>query len=283
MRVILFSKMFKDKSPDELTALAAESGVEGFDLCVRPGYPVNPENAAQALSEMVRTMQRAGLAIPMVTGNFDLLSPDHPTAEPILAAMDKADVRLIKLGYFAFDPIKQDYWKEVDRIRRLFEGWQALGRRYGVRICYHTHSVRCMGLNCAALAHLIHGFDPQYIGAYIDPGHMAIEGEEFRTGLAMVRSQLSIVALKDVSLTRKPKNDHGSCVAEFVPGGEGLVDWTTVLDELVRIGYDGPLSVHCEFQVAPEAFMETMRRDVRFFKAQLAAAQSPARRASNAK
>jgi sugar phosphate isomerase/epimerase len=72
-------------------------------------------------------------------------------------------------------------------------------------------------------------------------------------------------------------------VAEFVPGGEGLVDWTTVLDELVRIGYDGPLSVHCEFQVAPEAFMETMRRDVRFFKAQLAAAQSPARRASNAK
>ena len=282
MQVIVFSKMFKDKSPDELTELAAEFGIEGYDLCVRPGYPVNPDNAARALPEVVRTMRRAGLAVPMVTGNFDLLSPADPTAEPILAAMDKADVRLIKLGYFAFDPIKQDYWKEVDRIRRLFEGWQALGRRYRVRVCYHTHSVRCMGLNCAALAHLIHGFDAQYIGAYVDPGHMVIEGEEFRMGVAMVRSHLSIVGLKDVKIVRQARNNHGACAAEFVPAGEGMVDWTVVFDELARIEYKGPLSVHGEFHVPPGAFLETMRRDVRFFKAQLAAAQSPTRRAPNA-
>jgi len=282
MEVIVFSKMLKDKSPDELAKLAAEFGFEGYDLCVRPGYPVNPDNAARALPELVRTMSRAGLAIPMVTGNFDLLSPDHPTAEPILAAMDKADVRLIKLGYFLFDPIKQDYWQEVDRVRRLFEGWQALGRRYHVRVCYHTHSWRCMGLNCAALAHLIYGFDPQFIGAYIDPGHMVVEGEEFAMGASMVRSRLSIVALKDVSVTRQAKNNHGACAVQWVPAGEGLVDWTAVFDELVRIEYQGPLSVHCEFHVPPEAFLDTMRRDVQFFKAQLAAAQSPARRAPGA-
>jgi sugar phosphate isomerase/epimerase len=282
VQVIVFSKTLKDKSPDELTALAADFGFEGYDLCVRPGYPVNPDNVAHALPEVVRTMRRAGLAIPMITGNFDLLSPADPTAEPIHAAMDKANVRLIKLGYFAFDPIKQNYWVEVDRVRRLFEGWQALGQRYRVRVCYHTHSVRCMGLNCAALAHLIQGFDMQHIGAYIDPAHMVIEGEEFTTGAAMVRSNLSIVGLKDVNIVRKAKNNHGACAAEFVPAGEGMVDWTAVFDELVRIGYPGPLSVHCEFQVPPEAFLETMRREVQFFKAQLAAAQSPARRASNA-
>lgn len=52
----------------------------------------------------------------MLTGDSKLLFPDD-TAKLILAAMDKADVRLIKLGYFMFDPLKQNYWQEVDRIR----------------------------------------------------------------------------------------------------------------------------------------------------------------------
>ncbi len=269
MQVIVFSKMLKDKSPDELTELAADFGIEGYDLCVRPGYSVNPENAAGALPELVRTMQRAGLAIPMVTGNFDLLSPDHPTAEPILAAMDKAGVRLLKLGYFAFDPLKQDYWQEVDRIRRLFDGWQELARRYRVRICYHTHSHLCMGLNCAALAHLIHGFDPQHIGAYIDPGHMVVEGEEFPVGAAVIRKHLSIIGLKDAMLTRAVKGNHGAKEWKFVPAGTGMVDWTTVFAEIKRLGFDGPLSVHCEFHATPEEFPQALRREVTFFRTQM--------------
>jgi len=268
MKVIVFSKMFRDKSVDELIELAEAYGLEGYDLCVRPGYPINPDNAGEQLTAAVKQMNKAGLSIPMVTGNFDLLAPEHATARPILAAMDRAGVRLIKLGYFAFDPLKDDYWAEVSRIRRLFGGWENLGREYGVKICYHTHSHRCMGLNCGMLAHLIEGFDPQYIGAYIDPGHMAIEGEEFALGAAIVRRYLSILGMKDSIVKREAANGHGRKVADFVPAGEGMVNWTAVFDDLARMGFDGPLSVHCEFTIAPEAFMQTFRREVAFFKAQ---------------
>jgi sugar phosphate isomerase/epimerase len=269
MKLIFFTKLFKEKSLLELAAFAHSAGLDGFDLCVRPGYVVNADNAAKELPAAAAFSKREGLSIPMVTANFDLLYPDQPGAESLLAAMNDANIRFLKLGYFGFDPLKQNYWQEVDRIRKAFDGWQKLSRKHGVRICYHTHSHRCMGLNCAALAHLIRGYDPACIGAYIDPCHMTIEGEEFAVGLAMIREHLSLIALKDVTLVRKEKNGHGSEKYEMKLAGEGMVDWTAVFDELKRVGYDGPLTVHCEFEVPKDQFDAAARHDAKFFRAQI--------------
>ena len=265
MKAILFSKMLKEKSITELSELAQSIGLDGYDLCVRPGYAVSPDNAATALPEAVAFMRKQGLDIPMITGNFDLLEPSHPTALPLLSAMDKAGIRLLKLGYFLFKPETLDYLKEVDRIRRIFEAWQPLARKYGVKICYHTHSDRCMGLNAGAIMHLLDGFDPACIGAYIDPGHFVVEGEAFDSALAMVRSHLAIVATKDVRLERVEKNGHGSIKSHWVPAGEGMVDWTAVFSELRGINYNGPVSIHCEFEVSPAEFLPSVRREVEFF------------------
>jgi len=266
MKLILFSKMLKEKSPAELVALAQAWGLDGYDLCVRPGYPVNPENASTELPRVAALSRAAGLDIPMVTGNFDLLEPEHATAEPILKAMDLAGVRLLKLGYFRYDPTKHDYMAECQRIREAFQRWEPLARRYGVRICYHTHSDRCMGLNGAGMAHLLSGFDPALFGAYLDPAHLAVEGEDFATAVGMVRPWLSLVAVKDVLLTRVEKNGHGSVKRDWVVAGTGVVDWTGVFGVLRREGYSGPVAVHCEFHVTPDQFLPTAEREVAFFR-----------------
>jgi len=268
MQLIVFSKMFRDKSVPELIELAHENGFEGYDLCVRPGYPVNPDNAHEELVAVVAAMKQEGLSIPMVTGNFDLLMPDHPTAEPILSAMDQANVRLIKLGYFRINPREQDYWRLIDEIRQALNGWQKLGEKYNVKICYHTHSGDFMGLNCAALMHMIEGFDPRYIGAYIDPGHMAVNGEPFALGVAMVKEYLSIVSVKDVLTVREAKDGHGAAQRKWVLAGEGMVDWSDVFSELRWVGFDGPVSIHCEFEVPPEQWLDAFAREVAFFKEQ---------------
>ena len=266
MQLILFSKMFKDRSIDQLVELAQEHGLDGYDLCVRPEYPVNPDNASEELPEAVSILRRNGLDVPMVTGNFDLLESNNPTARPILAAMAKADVRLLKLGYFRFDTETQSYLAEVDRIRTVFAGWELLGREYGVKICYHTHSNGWMGLNGGSLAHLLQGFDPACLGAYIDSAHLAVEGEAFAFAAGMVREYLSIVALKDVLLTRQEKNGHGYFEKSWPEAGKGIVDWTAVFDALADTGYGGPLTVHCEFQVPPEEFPAALKREVAFFR-----------------
>jgi sugar phosphate isomerase/epimerase len=265
MRSILFSKMLKDRTPGQLAELAEGWGLGGYDLCVRPGYAVNPDNAAEVLPGVVADFRARGLDIPMVTGNFDLLEPEHPTALPLLQAMNKADVRLLKLGYFPFKPGEHHYQTEVYRIRAIFERWCPLAQKYGVKICYHTHSNKCMGLNGAAMFQLLEGFDPALIGAYIDPAHLVVEGEDFATAVAMIRPWLSIVAVKDVDLVRVEKNGHGSVRRDWVEAGLGCVDWTNVFEVLGKVGYDGPVSVHCEFKVAEDQFLAAIAREIAFF------------------
>jgi sugar phosphate isomerase/epimerase len=267
MKLIVFSKMLQEKSVAELIELAQRHGYDGYDLAVRPGHPVNPDNAATALPQAQAQMEQAGLQIGMVTGNFDLLTADHPLAEPLLAAMDSANVRLLKLGYFRFEPQTMDYWEQVENVRRAFAAWEKLASIYNVKICYHTHSHYCMGLNAAALMHLLRDFDPAYLGAYLDPGHFAVDGEPFDFGLAMAREHLSILSVKDVLIERVAKNGHGAAKALWVAAGEGIVDWTAVFAELRRIRYDGFLSIHCEYELSDaEQWFDTFVREVAFFR-----------------
>jgi sugar phosphate isomerase/epimerase len=114
--------------------------------------------------------------------------------------------------------------------------------------------------------HLIRGFDPRYIGAYIDPLHMTIEGEEFPVGVAMVKEYLSIVALKDILITREEINGHGRKAVEVVPSGEGMVDFSAVFSELKRVQYQGPLTVHCEFENAGDKLLGLIQHEITFFR-----------------
>ena len=257
--------MFGQKSPQELAALAQQLGVDGFDLCVRTNHPVNPGNVTTALGQYVNELRRRGLDVPMLTGDGDLLEPDHPTAEPILAAMDEANVRLLKIGYFQFDPVHDDYAVVLERARRSYDGWQQLAGRYRVKICHHTHSGRIIGSNGAAAARLMDGLDPALVGVKIDPAHLVMEGEDFTAAYAMVRQYVCIVSLKDALVTRGETNGHGCATGKTVEAGRGMVHWTDVHQCLAANSFDGPMSIHCEFKGVDD-FDGAVEREAAFFR-----------------
>ena len=128
--LVVFTKLLKNINIDELISLMRELEFAGYDLCVRPGYVINPAIFTAKLPETIQKKERVGLRVPMVTGSFDLLIPDQPEADTILQAMDKAGIRLLKPGYFIFDSVKQDYWQEVEKIRNAFAGWEEPGKIY---------------------------------------------------------------------------------------------------------------------------------------------------------
>lgn len=266
MDLIVFSKSLRERSVPELAALAREHGFDGYDLCIREGHPVNPQNVTEALPEATRVLREAGLTVPLVTAEGGLTSVEDPTAEPILAAMAEAGVGLIKLGYFHFNAKEQDYWGEVARVREALAGWGELAARQGVKVLYHTHSGGFMGLNAGAIMHLLEGLDPAHLGAYLDSGHLLVEGERWPMAVAMTQRYLSAVALKDSGLRRGVRAGHGQGVAEWVPAGQGMVDWTGMLEELQRVGFEGPLSIHCEYEVPEEEREGAFGREVRFFR-----------------
>ncbi|NLS76837.1 MAG: sugar phosphate isomerase/epimerase [Chloroflexi bacterium] len=273
MKLVLFSKGLQDHDVAALIERGHELGVDGYDLAVRPGYVVSPDNVTEMLPAAVRRLGEAGLVVPLVTASTDLVSPEHPTAKPIIAAMGKAGVPLLKLGYFRFDPRTQDYWEEVDKARRALDGWQELGRAHGVKVCCHTHSGPYLGNNGAALMHLLRGRDPQLIGAYLDPAHLALEGGPFAVELNMARRYLSLVALKDPIRFREDHGDEGGLGREIVEAGQGMVRWSEVLAELARVGYRGPFSVHGEFKAPDQPiYLAACKREVAYFRAKLGAA-----------
>ena len=276
MKITFFTKTLKSLDVDGLIATGEQLGLEGWDLVVRTGYVVNPDNAQQALPAAARKMAAAGQPVLTVNANQDLLWPDMPSARPLLKGMAEAGVPLLRIGYFPFDPARQDYWQEVARARQALAGWQDLAREYGVKLVYHTHSGGGqLGLNCAALMHLLHGFDPQYLGAYIDPGHMLINGEPFALGLSMVKPYLAMVGLKDYRPHLQTAGLDGSLAWECVLAGHGGVTWSSVFAELARLDFQGPGSVHAEFEPprhAPGMFLEMVKADILYFKHMRAAA-----------
>lgn len=264
MKLILFSKMLQDRSVDELADLATTLGIDGYDLAVRPGHPVNPDNVAEALPQATSTLRDRGLDIPMITANTDLVDPDGAGVDDLLAAMAAAGVPQVKLGYYKLD-VAADYWASVDACRSRLAGWSKKAQSHGVQVVYHTHSNRCMGLNGGMLAHLLQGLDTKGVGAYLDTGHLTSEGEEFAVAQAMHRQHLAAVSLKDFLLLREEHNGHGRKKRHVVEAGQGMTDFSAAFECLHASNYTGPASIHCEFDVAAADFAAAVAREAAFF------------------
>jgi sugar phosphate isomerase/epimerase len=270
MQFIMFTKHLQGLDLAGIIDALHSVGVQGADLCVRPGYPVNPENVETALPAAARQFAAAGLSIPLVTTPTDLIRPDVEYAERLYAACAEAGVRHIKPGYWRWSP-ERDYWQTVETIRGHLDGFQVLSARYGVQTCPHTHSGYSMGLNASAMMHLVQGFDPRYIGVFADPGHLSIVGEPIEMALDIVRSHLSVIALKDLVRQRVVKDGQVTWETPVVRVGHGFGDVPALFRTLDRLGFDGPLSFHSEYSGEPvDTVIDLTRADVRHINALLA-------------
>ncbi|MCC6424371.1 MAG: sugar phosphate isomerase/epimerase [Phycisphaerales bacterium] len=284
MKIIAFTKMMRQADADELARIAHATKVEGFDLCVREGYPVNPDNADTELPKMVSRLKSENIPVPMVTGEGVWRDAADPSSTRILSGMAQADVGLYKLGYYYYRPgVDGDYWAFVDRVRRGLKDWSKLAERFGVKVCYHTHCDipglalgQYMGTNCAALMHLLKDLDPARVGAYVGTGNLVVSGEPFDYGIEMVGKYLSIVELQDVYLERIADGDQGMHRRHWTTAGRGAGAWTKVFETLVRHGFHGPLTMHAEFEVpAGESFEKLLERDMAYFSSRRSRALRP--------
>ena len=96
--------------------------------------------------------------------------------------------------------------------------------------------------------HLIKDFDPQYVGAYPDLGHLALDGEDWDMGFSMIKDYISVVGIKDALYLRQPEGQTPSYIPCFVKVGEGCINWHHSLRKLLEHNFDGPLTVHTEYK-----------------------------------
>ena len=251
MEFILNSKFFSSFSVEDLGYKVLDFGYDGIDINIREGHPIDPSNCSKVLPESVKLWQNMGLSCPLVTSPIDMLDPQSGIAQNLYRVCSDAGVPRIKIGFWRFVP-GDDYWELIKRARQALYLFQKLSEKTGVQTCYQVHSGPNLGSNCSGIMHLLQDFDPKFVGAYPDIGHMALDGEDWDMGFSMLGDYLSVIGAKDAYHAPQGQEVLPPYVAKFVKLGSGSVDWTRCVSAVIKTGFEGPVSIHTEYDFDEE-------------------------------
>src|SRR4051812_45070322 len=173
MQLMMFAKHLQTLPLAEAGRRVRELGFEGLDLTVRPGGFVEPAKLREELPAAIATLRDCGLAVPLLTTSITTAS--DPAAVATFEAAASLGVREIKLGYWNYKTFGT-FRATLAQMARDLDGIEQIAARTGVRANLHTHSGDHMTAQAPVLWSLIKDRDPRAIGAYVDPGHMTIEG-----------------------------------------------------------------------------------------------------------
>lgn len=272
MKLMMFSKLLQPYPLNKTAQLVKEMGFDGLDLTVRTGGYVEPKNVVEGLPQAVEVCARHGLEIPMLT--TEILSADHEYAEEILATAAQCGIPWLKLGYWEYERFGE-LEQEIRVARQKLVDLEALAREHGVWAGVHIHSGDCLSAVAAHVYAILQGRDAQYVGAYIDPGHMVVEGARsgWKMGIDLLAPYVRLVAVKDAVWLHKPTAENPkNFELKLVPLAEGMVPWPEVFSLLHQIGFDGGISVHSEYEnyMNTEEIVVQTRQDLAYLKPILA-------------
>jgi sugar phosphate isomerase/epimerase len=248
MQFVMFAKHLQDWPLAKAAAVVKAMGFDGVDLTVRGGGYVLPENVTADLPAAIKTLADAGLSVPMLTTNITAIDRDH--SREVIAAAAAGGVRELKYGYHTYNRFGE-FRPAVAQARADLAGAAAFAAQHGVRLNLHIHSGNFITANAATVADLLADHDPAVVGAYIDPGHMTIEGgvDLWRQGLEILGERIVLMAVKSIGHFWQPDEGRaGRWVNRMVPLYRGMVDWVKVFQCLSQLGFDGVVSVHSEYQ-----------------------------------
>ncbi len=265
MQFHLFTKPFSGLTLPETVALASRLGVDGLDLCVREGHPVAPGNVETALPQAVETAAAHNLFIGLVSAPPGFTDPDAPLAQALCQAMSRSGLKLLKIGYFPFQPEKHDYKTSLSDARRKLSRWAQLAQDHNFTVCYHTHANQ-LGSSAGTLAAMLQDISPARLWAYLDPAQLLIQGEGFPAALSILQGRIAAVGLKDVLLSRRPSGPNGSIASQWVHPGTGMVDFTRCAQALRQARLTPILSAHVLMHDVSGDRLQTAADELSFYR-----------------
>lgn len=269
MEWVMFSKHLDllGLSLEEVARDMKEMGFDGMDLTVRPGGRIEPHEVEHKLPDAVATIEQMGLSVPMITTG--ITSIHSPYAEAIFGTAAECGIPALKLGYWRLqDPA--EFWTMYENATVWLDGIQSLAMQYGVSANIHMHSGPYISAYPPVVYMLLEGRDPRYVGAYVDSGHMVIEGgrDGWRQGLVMLGPYINLVALKGYSwVCERDENGKLTYDLQMLGFEESQQDWSQFLQIIKSFGYDGTVSLHSEYgEMNHEQLIDQTQRDLDYIK-----------------
>jgi sugar phosphate isomerase/epimerase len=230
--------------------IARSAGFAGIAWTVRPGAHVVPETVERDLPRIVALTRKAGLATPMIITGIGNVGA--PKIEAILETMKSLGIR----RYRAVAP-KYDYTRDLEpqfaAFRSAMIALSKLNERYDTTAMFHTHSyANTIGGSAWDLWMLLKDLDPRYIGINYDIGHvMAKGGDGWRESSRAAHRHIQALSVKDFHWVKRTDAPAGewSWRTEFVPPGQGMVNFSDFFQYFRSIDFTGPIETYCEYKV----------------------------------
>jgi sugar phosphate isomerase/epimerase len=272
-QLMVFSKHLSGPPLEESARRLRAFGVGAIDLTIRPKGHVTPEKVRDELPAMHERLHQVGSAIGMLTTN--ILDAHEPTTRPILETARQLNIRFIKLGYWdyaGFGTLHQQRGEVKAKIKDLAAMCAALGITAG----FHNHSDAYFGASLWDVDHVIRDTPPAAMGLYLDPAHATIEGGSagWEQGMDLLSDRIVMLAVKDFRWVDGKHRYAGARrqSVEFCPLADGNTPWPAVLKRLKKLGFDGPVSFHSEYQgsfsfkdLSVDEVIAQTQRDVELF------------------
>lgn len=265
----LFSKHLPKLNWQQLATTVKKLGFGGIDLTVRPGGHVLPERVAEDLPPAVAAIREVGLTVPMITTG--LLSGNEPAARPTLQTAGKLRIPYCKPGYYkyAFANVRS----ELDKAMSEFTSLAEVSQECGVQLGFHNHE-GYIGAPIWDVANVIDSLPPKWVGYYFDIRHAVVEGggAGWKIALNLAAPRVKMIAVKDSYPEKTSKGwGHRNC-----PLGEGAVNWKAYFQALRQANFQGPISLHIEYDIAGKTPTEiedntlvAIQRDFAFLQARV--------------
>jgi len=267
-KISIFSKHLQWLDYAEMARVAAGMGFEGVDLTVRPQGHVLPERVAEDLPRAVSAIRNAGMNVYMITTAIN--NADDPISETILKTASTVDIGHYRMGYFHYDE-KISIDENLKHIKDQLNKLALLNKKYSIHGEYQNHSGSYFGAAIWDLHSVLQPINSPWLGSQYDINHATVEGANtWSIGFKLLKPYIKSIAVKDFQWTKK----EGQWRIEYVPLGEGMVNFKEYFRLIKQYNVSVPISIHYEYPlggaehgdrtltISREDAMAAMKRDL---------------------
>lgn len=243
LNLSMFSKHLKFLDYNSMSEAVAEMGFDGIDLTVRPNGHVLPERVQEDLPRVTEAMKSFKLKPNMICSN-------------VMDGNNPIDLKVIEvasdLGYKYYRPEllkyteNNDILQVVEKAKMYFSSLEKLNEKFGISASYINLPGHFYGSAIWDLYNGLNGLSPKYIGSQYDIVHASIEGgTNWEVGFNLIKPYINTLVIKDFIWAKK----NGIWNFEYVPLGEGMVDFKRYFTLLKKYNINVPISIHTEYDL----------------------------------
>ena len=240
----IFSKHLQWLDYRELGRAVSQLGFDGVDLTVRPSGHVLPDKVTTDLPRAVSAVGESGVRVPTIT--TAITDPEGAGTREILETASGLGIPFYRLGYYRY-PEATGLSETLAAIRSDLAGLAALNRRLEICGDYQNHAgASHFGAALWDLRQALEGLPRRWLGCQFDIRHATVEGGlAWPTNFRALADRVHTIVVKDF----RWKETSGGWRVENCPLGEGMVPIGPFLALLLKSGFAGPISLHCEYSL----------------------------------